>query len=135
VSSAVEQKALERSAQRLIYPPEEKIGVIVVDSFPALGTLAAMRFIEYLSSTDVQAMFLNDANWIPANASVDTSSNPVVGGFLEQVPYSDPFPVVAELGATWEPMGDAVTKIIEGVLPAEEAIAEACELINTTNNK
>lgn len=96
---------------------------------------AAMRFIEYLTSADVQAMFLNEANWIPANASVDTSSNPVVGGFLEQVPYSDPFPVVAELGATWEPMGDAVTKIIEGVLPAEEAIAEACELINITNNK
>jgi glucosamine-6-phosphate deaminase len=47
VSSAVEQKALERSGRRLIYPPEEKIGVIVVDSFPALGTLAAMRFIEW----------------------------------------------------------------------------------------
>ncbi len=96
---------------------------------------AAVRFIEYLTSADVQAMFLNEANWIPANASVDTSSNPVVGRFLEQVPYSDPFPVVAELGATWEPMGDAVTKIIEGVLSAEEAIVEACELINITNNK
>ena len=96
---------------------------------------AAMRFIEYLTSADVQVIFLNEANWIPANASVDTSSNPVVGGFLEQVPYSDPFPVVAELGATWEPMGDAVTKIREGVLSAEEAIAEACQLINITNKK
>lgn len=96
---------------------------------------AAMRFIEYLTSAEVQKTFLNEANWIPANAAVDTSSNPVVGGFLDQVPYSDPFPVVPELGATWEPMGDAVTKIYEGVMSAEDAIAEACQLINTTNNK
>jgi glucosamine-6-phosphate deaminase len=47
VSSAAEQKALELSGQKLIYPPTEKVGVIVVDSFPALGTLAAMRFIEW----------------------------------------------------------------------------------------
>jgi arabinogalactan oligomer/maltooligosaccharide transport system substrate-binding protein len=96
---------------------------------------AAMRFIEYVTSAEVQATFLNEANWIPANASVDTSTNPVVGGFLDQVPFSDPFPVVPELGATWEPMGDAVTKVLEGVSTPEEAVAEACELINTTNNK
>ena len=47
MSSAVEQKAIEHSGQQLIYTPTEKIGVIVVDSFPALGTLAAMRFIEW----------------------------------------------------------------------------------------
>jgi arabinogalactan oligomer/maltooligosaccharide transport system substrate-binding protein len=101
----------------------------------AAEVAAAMRFIAYLTSTEVQTEFLNEANWIPANAAVDVSSNPVVGGFLEQVPLSDPFPVVPELGATWAPMGDAVTKILEGVASADEAIAEACELINTTNEK
>ena len=96
---------------------------------------AAMRLIEYLTTAGVQKTFLNEANWIPSNAGVDTSTNPVVGGFLDQVPHSDPFPVVTELGATWEPMGDAVTKIIEGVSTPDEALAEACELINTTNEK
>jgi arabinogalactan oligomer/maltooligosaccharide transport system substrate-binding protein len=96
---------------------------------------AAMKLIEYLTSADVQKEFLNQANWIPANANVDTSTNPVVGGFLDQVPFSDPFPVVTELGATWAPMGDAVTKILEGVSTPEDAIAEACALINETNNK
>jgi arabinogalactan oligomer/maltooligosaccharide transport system substrate-binding protein len=96
---------------------------------------AAMRFIEYLTSAEVQKTFLNEANWIPSNAGVDTSTNPVVGGFLDQVPYSDPFPVVAELGATWEPMGNAVTQVLEEVLPAEEALTEACDLINTANEK
>lgn len=96
---------------------------------------AVMRFLEYFTSADVQKTFLEQANWIPANASVDTSGNPIVGGFLEQVPYSDPFPVAAELGATWTPMGDAVTKILDGVLTPEEAITEATQLINQTNNK
>jgi maltose-binding protein MalE len=96
---------------------------------------AAARFVEYLTSAEVQKEFLNAANWIPANASVDTSSNPVVGGFLDQVPYSDPFPVAPELGATWDPMGNAITQILEGVAPPEEALSEAADLINTANNK
>jgi arabinogalactan oligomer/maltooligosaccharide transport system substrate-binding protein len=96
---------------------------------------AALQFLEYFTSTDVQAKFLNEANWIPANSSVDTSTNPVVGGFLEQVPNSDPFPVIPELGATWDPMGNAITQIIEGVQSPEEALGESAQLINTTNNK
>lgn len=96
---------------------------------------AAMRFSEYLTNPEVQAMFLKEANWIPANASVDTASNPVVGGFLAQVPTSDPFPVVKELGATWDPMANAMTKILEGVSTPAEALSEAASLINTTNQK
>jgi len=96
---------------------------------------AALTFIGDFVSTETQAAFLNEANWIPANASVDTSSNPVVGGFLEQVPFSDPFPVVAELGATWEPLGNAVSQVLEGVADAATALEEACALVNTTNNK
>jgi arabinogalactan oligomer/maltooligosaccharide transport system substrate-binding protein len=107
---------------------------INVDATPE-QVAAAMRFIEYLTSAEVQATFLNEAHWIPANAQVDTSSNPVVGGFLAQVPNSDPFPVVQELGATWDPLGNAMTKILEGVSTPEEALAEAASLINTANKK
>lgn len=96
---------------------------------------AAVRFIEYLTSADVQAMLLNEANWIPVNASVDTSGNPVVGGFLDQVPNSDPFPVVSELGSTWDPMGNAMTEILEGVKEPQEALTDAAALINEANGK
>ncbi|HEX6791960.1 MAG TPA: glucosamine-6-phosphate deaminase [Candidatus Krumholzibacteria bacterium] len=48
MTSRVEERALAAAARELIYPPREKIGVIVVDSFPALGTLAAMRFVEWV---------------------------------------------------------------------------------------
>ena len=45
--SKVEQLAIAASGQKLRYSPTEKIGVIVVDNFPALGKLAALRFIEW----------------------------------------------------------------------------------------
>ncbi|HEU4364592.1 MAG TPA: glucosamine-6-phosphate deaminase [Candidatus Krumholzibacteria bacterium] len=48
MESRVERKFLDRSERKLIYAPSEKIGVIVVDSFPALGTLAALRFLEWV---------------------------------------------------------------------------------------
>lgn len=134
----------------------ENVGVMAIPSIPGAGAprpwnqsemismnvdatpeqvAAAMKFIEYLTSTEVQGTFLKEANWIPANSSVDTSINPVVGGFLAQVPNSDPFPVVKELGATWDPMADAITKILEDVSPPEQALSEAASLINTANKK
>jgi arabinogalactan oligomer/maltooligosaccharide transport system substrate-binding protein len=96
---------------------------------------AVLEYIAYLTSADVQATFLEQANWIPSNASVDTSSNPVVGGFLDQVPYSDPFPVVTELGATWDPMGNAMVEILEGVKDPQQALSDAAALINEQNGK
>jgi maltose-binding protein MalE len=134
----------------------ESVGVMAVPTIPGAGAprpwnqsemismnvgataaeqAAAMRFIEYLTSAEIQKLYLDKANWIPVNAGVDTSSNPVVGGFLEQVPNSDPFPVAQELGATWDPMQDAITKILEGVISPQQALSEAAELINTANNK
>jgi arabinogalactan oligomer/maltooligosaccharide transport system substrate-binding protein len=101
---------------------------------PEAEAAAAKLFINTMVSSPVQAMFLEKANWIPVNTTVDTASNPVVGGFLAQVPTSDPFPVVKELGATWEPMGNAVTKILAGT-PAADALKEANDLINTANGK
>ena len=43
----VEKRALERSPFGILYEPEEKIPTLVVDNFPALGKLAAMRFLEW----------------------------------------------------------------------------------------
>ena len=45
--TVVERKAVGASPFAEIYPPTEKINTIVVENFPALGKLAAMRFIEW----------------------------------------------------------------------------------------
>ncbi|HSM06198.1 MAG TPA: hypothetical protein VK858_16380 [Longimicrobiales bacterium] len=48
VLSPVERHGLEGSPFDLLYPPEEKIPTLVVDNFPALGRLTALRFIEWV---------------------------------------------------------------------------------------
>jgi glucosamine-6-phosphate deaminase len=48
MNSRVEEVALAASGKPLAYAPREKTGVIVVDSFPALGTLTACRFLEWV---------------------------------------------------------------------------------------
>jgi glucosamine-6-phosphate deaminase len=46
--STVEQTLLVNSGAELKYEPTEKIGALVVDSFPELGALAALRFLEWV---------------------------------------------------------------------------------------
>lgn len=48
LKSNVEQYYLALSGKELIYKPVEKIPVIQVDSFPELGKLTALRFIEWV---------------------------------------------------------------------------------------
>jgi glucosamine-6-phosphate deaminase len=48
MGSAVEERVLEAYGTKLVFEPEEKIGTIVVDSFPTLGTLTAARFLEWV---------------------------------------------------------------------------------------
>jgi len=46
----VEAAAVRTSSFDVLYPPTEKIPTIVVENFPALGKLAAMRFIEWVQN-------------------------------------------------------------------------------------
>lgn len=48
LSSRVEQASLDASGYELIYRPLEKIPAIVVDNFPNLGRLTAVRFLEWV---------------------------------------------------------------------------------------
>ncbi|MCD6175341.1 MAG: glucosamine-6-phosphate deaminase [Planctomycetes bacterium] len=50
IISPVEQVALKASDFKAIYRPTEKIPTIVVENFPALGKLTAMRFIEWVQN-------------------------------------------------------------------------------------
>ena len=45
--SGVEEFFLAESGQDLLYQPDEKIGAVVVRTFPELGRLAALRFLEW----------------------------------------------------------------------------------------
>ena len=51
-SSKVEQRAVTNSGQELRYPPTEKVNVIIVDNFPELGKLTALRFLEWAQQNE-----------------------------------------------------------------------------------
>lgn len=48
ITSQVEKFAIDKTIYEPIYAPEEKIPIIIVDNFPALGKLTAMRFLEWV---------------------------------------------------------------------------------------
>jgi len=48
--SNVEQVVLDAQGVPLTYEPDEKTGIILVDNFPELGTLTALRFLEWVQS-------------------------------------------------------------------------------------
>lgn len=52
VISKVEQGALSLSGQKLRYSAGEKVGVIVVENFPMLGKLTALRFLEWVQQNE-----------------------------------------------------------------------------------
>ena len=58
VLSRVERKALRSSRFEALYPPDERIPVIVVENFPALGRLTAMRFLEWVQQNPEGAVSL-----------------------------------------------------------------------------
>ena len=45
--TSVEKIAIQASPFDVLYPPAEQIPTIVVENFPGLGKLAAMRFVEW----------------------------------------------------------------------------------------
>ena len=48
--SNVESKVLERGSYEFRYEPDEKMGVLIAESFPVLGTMTAARFLEWVQA-------------------------------------------------------------------------------------
>jgi glucosamine-6-phosphate deaminase len=50
ISSAVESVFVSKSSFDICYLPDEKMSVVVVDNFPMLGKLTALRFLEWVQN-------------------------------------------------------------------------------------
>ncbi|MCP4450659.1 MAG: glucosamine-6-phosphate deaminase, partial [Planctomycetes bacterium] len=56
--SKVEKVALKASRYGILYPPTEKIPTLVVEHFPILGQLTALRFLEWVQANPQGVMSL-----------------------------------------------------------------------------
>jgi len=95
---------------------------------------AAVAFMRYLVSADVQTTMAETAGHIPSNPAA-LIADPVLAGFLAQTQSATYFPNEPEMGAVWTPASDMITKVIEGRAEPAVAVEEATETINRANRK
>ncbi|MEF3244476.1 MAG: maltose ABC transporter substrate-binding protein [Caldisericaceae bacterium] len=86
---------------------------------------AAADFIKFMVSKDVEQKFFEKAKHIPSNVKVDTSSDPIIGGFLEQMKTGVPMPIIPEMGAVWDPMQTAIDSVLASKATPQDAINTA----------
>jgi arabinogalactan oligomer/maltooligosaccharide transport system substrate-binding protein len=82
---------------------------------------AAMNFIKFLVSKDIEQLFFEKAKHIPSNTDVDTSADPVIDGFKKQMLTGVSMPIITEMGQVWNPMQTAIDSVMagKGGTPAE----------------
>lgn len=86
---------------------------------------AAADFIKFMVSKDIEQKFFEKAKHIPSNVKVDTSSDPIIGGFLEQMKTGVPMPIIPEMGAVWDPMQTAIDSVLASKATPQDAINTA----------
>jgi maltose-binding protein MalE len=94
---------------------------------------AALAFLKFMSQPDTQGV-LAAIGHIPSNPNVKID-DPLQAGFLKQTASASYFPNEPEMGAVWTPAADMITKVIEGQATPADAVKEACQTIDTANNK
>ena len=52
INSKVESVVLQKNNHKLLYSPTDKVSTIIVDNFPALGKLTALRFLEWCQNNE-----------------------------------------------------------------------------------
>ncbi len=95
---------------------------------------AALAFISYLVSPEVQTTMAETAGHIPSNPAASLN-DPILQGFLMQTQSATYFPNEPEMGAVWTPASDMITKVVEGKASPEQAVSEATDTINRANKK
>jgi arabinogalactan oligomer/maltooligosaccharide transport system substrate-binding protein len=96
---------------------------------------AAMNFIKFLVSKDIEQLLFEKAKHIPSNLDVDTSADPVIDGFKQQMKTGVSMPIITEMGQVWNPMQTAIDSVMagKGGTPAELIQAAQTSIQNGIN--
>ena len=91
---------------------------------------AFIAWATFITSEEGQTIAATEGGLLPVNPAV-TVENPNLQVFADQFALGTPFPNRAELSRFWGPMGDAISAVGAGGIPAAEARAAAHQLIQT----
>ncbi len=86
---------------------------------------AAMDFVKFLTSKEMEQEFFEKAKHIPSNTEVETGSDPIINGFITQMKTGVSMPIVPEMGAVWDPMQNAIDSVLAGKATPQKAINDA----------
>lgn len=89
----------------------------------------AMDFVKFLTSKDMEQEFFEKAKHIPSNTEVNTSSDPIINGFISQMKMGVSMPIVSEMGAVWDPMQTAIDSVLAGKATPQDAVNTAQDSI------
>lgn len=90
---------------------------------------AAIDFIKFMVSPEIEKMFFEKASHIPSNTKVDTSGNAIISGFIEQMKTGVGMPIAPEMSAVWDPMQTAIDSVLTGKATPQDAINTAQKTI------
>jgi maltose-binding protein MalE len=128
----------------------DKVGVAVAPSTPGGGkfapfvgtenyflnansenTEAAVAFLAYISSPGVQQQFVQKAGHISTNTSVDLGGNEALQAFVDQAAQGSPFPNFPAMGKVWDPAGNMINEVLDGLASPADAAKKANDAINS----
>jgi len=92
---------------------------------------AAIDFIKFMVSPEIEKMFFEKASHIPSNTKVDTSGNAIISGFIEQMKTGVGMPIAPEMSAVWDPMQTAIDSVLTGKATPQDAINTAQKTIQS----
>ncbi len=94
---------------------------------------AAVKFLSYLLSKDVQTLWANELGQIPVNVKslpeVDTQRHPYLSVFLELIKEAKPRPFIPDYQAVENIVNPEMEAVLTGKKSAEQAMKDACERI------
>lgn len=101
-------------------------GFIVLSELPEQKQIAVINFIDFMTSTAAQELFVNN-NFLPSNAQAynlpQIQNDPIMKGSAEQLRKGKAMPVVPEMRGVW----DAVRPALQSVMSDDFEPAEAAE--------
>lgn len=94
----------------------------------------AFEFARWMSTSGTQFL-VDQAGQLPASTAVQPAEgDPFAPIWLEQYAAGIPLPSNPKMSLVWTPVGDMITKVLEGQLPPDEAAKEAQETIETASS-
>lgn len=90
----------------------------------------AYEFAKWFTGPESVQVLAAKAGHLPAHSGVDVSGDPIAQAFVTQAQNATPMPTIPEMAYVWEPVGQMITKVLNGDATPEQAAAEAQDAIN-----